>query len=97
MKTVTKRLIDLFEMTDRNEIAKEIDILLDDMISSIGVRLEREFNFQDHEGNYVANTCYISPPRVDDYITVREKMYKIVKVIHCYETNAAGTIIVELV
>jgi Tfp pilus assembly ATPase PilU len=97
MNTTTERIVNLFEMTDRNEIAKEIDIILDDMISSIGVRLEREFTFKDSEGAHIASTCYVSPPRVDDYITVKDKMYKILKIVHCYETNASGTIIVELV
>ena len=95
MKTTKDRLKDLFQMTNKEEIAKEIDILLDDFASTIMVRVEREFTFEDDKGKFLASSCYVSPPSVGEFITISSRMYKVTNVLHCFESNASGTIILE--
>lgn len=97
MKTTRERLEDLFNMIDKKEVATEIDIILDDFASTIMVRLEREFTFEDAKGKFIAGSCYVSPPAVGEFITVGKMLYKVIRVTHCFESNASGTIILETV
>ncbi|WP_102980140.1 hypothetical protein [Chryseobacterium scophthalmum] len=93
-----ERLADLFLMTDKNEIAKEIDILLQDHVSDIATRLESEFHYHDTEGSFLASTCYIMPPRTGEFIELKQNIYEIIKVIHTFNCmREAGKIIVKKV
>lgn len=47
MKTLKQSLLDLLGLTSKEEIAKEINSILDDYKSSIAVRLEREYIFSN--------------------------------------------------
>jgi hypothetical protein len=97
-KNQRERLIELFSRTDKNEIAKEIDIILQDHVTDIGTRLECEFLFRDTEGVFLASTCYVTPPRKGEFIELKQATYEIIKVIHVFNcSHEAGKIIVKKV
>ncbi|GAB0155911.1 hypothetical protein CHRYSEOSP005_11730 [Chryseobacterium sp. Alg-005] len=95
METTKERLIKLFNLTDKTKIAHEIDVLLDDFASTVMVRLEREFTFENAEGKFLARSCYVSPPNVGHFITIGKIKWKVVEVIHSFDSNSSGTIILE--
>lgn len=95
MKTVQERIEDLFELTDKKQIAQEIDVILDDLASTIMVRLEREFCFYLPDGEFLASTCYTSPPAEGQCIKINGTIYQINNVIHSFSSNEAGQILVQ--
>lgn len=95
--TIKGRLENLFNLKDKSKIAVEIDIILDDHASTITVRLEAEFHFRNESGDFIASTCYVTPPRVGEFIRIGKlKEYEIVKVIHNFNSSSeAGIIIIK--
>lgn len=95
MKTVKERIEDLFELTDKKEIAKEIDILLDDFASTIMVRLEREFCFYVMTGEILGSSCYVSPPAIGEQIIINEGLYIVISVTHTLKSRESGSITLQ--
>ncbi|WP_454060141.1 hypothetical protein [Elizabethkingia ursingii] len=94
MKTLKERLIALFDLTSKKEIAEELDIILDDLISSVAVRLEREYNFKDFDtGEDVGGDCFVVPPSKGEFYVAHKGIYEVMQVTHVHDSSRrAGTI-----
>lgn len=95
MKTTSERLQDLFNLSDKKEIAKEINDLLDDFASTITTKLEREFYFKNTDGVSLGSSGYVSPPRTGDHLIIGGTEYLIKKVTHAANSNNIGIITLQ--
>ncbi|MCJ8153201.1 hypothetical protein MKJ01_05425 [Chryseobacterium sp. SSA4.19] len=96
MRTTKQRIEYLFELRDKDQIAEEIENIIDDAVSDIAVRLESEFHYYLPGGIFVASSCYVSPPGIGQSIKIKDSIYKIHDVIHAFNSSQeSGKIIVE--
>lgn len=77
---------------------------IENLISSIAVRLEREFIFRDYEKgndndkNYIASDCFVTPPAKGEYFATKTGIYEILNVTHVFDSSKnAGVIWVKKV
>ena len=72
---------------------------IEDLISSIAVRLEREYIFRDFEigdddsKNYVASDCFVTPPFKGDFYATRSGVYEVLSVTHMFESSRVPGVI----
>ncbi|MCT4156082.1 hypothetical protein HZP35_14165 [Elizabethkingia anophelis] len=94
MKTLKERLRGLFDLTSKDETAEELYILLDDYISSVAVRLEREYHFKDFDTDEdLGGDCFIVPPSKGEFYVTHKGIYEVLNVTHVYDSSKrAGTI-----
>lgn len=94
MKTLKERLRGLFDLTSKDETAEELYILLDDYISSVAVRLEREYHFKDFKtGEELGGNCFVTPPSKGEFYVTHKGIYEVLQVTHVYDSSRrAGTI-----
>lgn len=99
MKTLKQSLLDLLGLTSKEEIAKEINSILDDYKSSIAVRLEREYIFSNIDTKeYIASDCFVSPPIKGEFYITGDAIYEVIQVTHSYKSmQEAGRIQVKKV
>lgn len=75
---------------------------IEDLISSIAVRLEREFIFrdfdkgEDNSKNHVASDCFVTPPSKGEFYATRSAIYEVLSVTHVFDSSRnAGVIWVK--
>lgn len=90
----------LFDLKEKEAIAEELTNILDDYISSIAVRLEREFILTDFDTKeFVASDCFMTaPPAKGEFYITSKAIYEVLQVTHSYKPSTeAGTIQVRKV
>lgn len=94
MKTLKERLIGLFDLTSKKEIAEELDIIIDDYMTSMAVRLEREYRFKDFDTDEdLGGNCFVTPPSKGEFYVTHKGIYEVLQVTHVYDSSLrAGTI-----
>lgn len=94
MKALKEKLRSLLDLTSKKEIAEELDIIFDDLISSVAVRLEREYNFKDFKtGEDLGGNCFVTPPSKGEFYVTHKGIYEVLQVTHVYDSSRrAGTI-----
>ncbi|MCT3814527.1 hypothetical protein CMT92_07365 [Elizabethkingia anophelis] len=99
MKALKERLRSLLDLTSKDEIAEEIDIILDDYMTSMAVRLEREYHFKDFDTDeIVAGGCFVTPPMKGEFYVAGKNIYEVMQVTHVHDSSRrAGTIYVNKV
>lgn len=72
--------------------------ILDDLITDISIKLERQFNFyiKGSESNtFLVEDFFISPPSKGELYNVKDKYYKVLEVIHFNSHRKPNSILVE--
>ena len=99
MKTLKERLRSLLDLRSKDETAEELYILLDDYMTSVAVRLEREYHFKDFDTDeIVAGGCFVTPPMKGEFYVAGKNIYEVKQVAHVHDSSRrAGTIYVNKV
>lgn len=94
MKTLKERLRSLLDLTSKDETAEELYIILDDYMTSMAVRLEREYNFKDFKtGEDLGGNCFVTPPSKGEFYVTHKGIYEVMQVTHVHDSSRrAGTI-----
>ncbi|MDV3490956.1 hypothetical protein CMV03_07100 [Elizabethkingia anophelis] len=94
MKTLKERLRNLLDLTSKEETAEELYIILDDYMSSMAVRLEREYHFKDFDTDEdLGGECFVVPPSKGEFYVTHKGIYEVYQVTHVYDSSKrAGTI-----
>ncbi len=90
----------LFDLSEKKAIAEELTNILDDYMSSIAVRLEREYIFIEHgTDEFIATDCFMTaPPSKGEFYITSKAIYEVLQVTHSYKPSTeAGTIQVRKV
>ncbi|HAO26753.1 MAG TPA: hypothetical protein DCQ68_01845 [Chryseobacterium indologenes] len=95
-KKVNERLLNLLNLTEKDEIAQELFNLLDDYKSNIVMSIQKQYFLRDFETNeYIASDWFISTPINGEFYLTNNAIYEVIQVTHSFG-NEAGTIQVKM-
>lgn len=94
-----ENILKMLNQKDPAEFAKWLDVILDDLASTIDNRAVCEFTFTEiGTQNFIASSCYVTPPAKGEYIKVNDSFYEVISVMHTFHRDTEpGSILVKKV
>jgi len=89
MKKLNKNAQNILKMMSQKnteEFAYWLDVILDDLASTVDNRAVAEFHFVDNTSEKVlASSCYVTPPAKGEFIRIKNSLFEILAVIHSFD------------
>ncbi|WP_347219343.1 hypothetical protein [Chryseobacterium sp.] len=97
--TIKERILNLLNLSEKEEIAQEIANVLDDYKSDIMRGIEREYMFREFGTNeFVSSDWFVNAPAKGEFYITNNAFYEILQITHSYNSkNEAGVIQVKKV
>lgn len=92
-----QNIVNMLAQKNPEDFAYWLDIILDDLASTIDNRAVCEFHLVDAATKKdLASTCYVTPPAKGEFIKIQNLLYEVVLVVHTFDRSAeAGKILVR--
>lgn len=83
-----ENILKMLQAKTPEEMAQMLDVILDDLASTVDNRAVAEFHFTEVETNlFIASQCYVTPPAKGEYIKIKETLFEIVNVMHSFDRS----------
>lgn len=91
-----ENILKMLKSTAPEEMAKWIDVILDDLASTVDNRAVAEYHFIDFKSHEnLASACYVTTPQKGEFIKIGENCYEVLSVLHTFKrATEAGKILV---
>lgn len=92
-----QNIVKMLAQKNPEDFAYWLDVILDDLASTIDNRAVSEFHIVDPVTKQdLASTCYVMPPAKGEYIKIKKLLFEVVAVIHTFDRSSeAGKIFVK--
>lgn len=92
-----ENILKMLKSNAPEDVARWIDVILDDLASTVDNRAVAEYHFIDFQSRAnLASACYVTTPLKGEFIKIGEKYYEVLSVLHTFHrATEAGKILVK--